>query len=165
MKKKEKKYYLPTINCCESVQSMFGSDCAHLCPCFCLFCYALPIITPQATYCFKPMGDFQHCKLDCLKCQTQGGLVLARSLVNHVLCCLCVQDRFWSSGFQLQSRCGRRIVAPVPARLSLQMVPIPAQKARQWSVPVAPTQVGTLSKSVAPLNMLGWDTKMKTIES
>lgn len=73
-----------------SVQSMLGSDYAHLCPCFCVFCYILPIITPQATYCFKHMADFQHCELDCLKYQTQGGLVLARSLVNHVLGCVCV---------------------------------------------------------------------------
>lgn len=101
------------------------------------------------------LGHFQHCDLDCLRCPTQALLVLARSLVNHVLGCLCVQDRFWSPGSQLQSRCGRRTVAPVPARLSLQMVPISAQRARQWSVPMAPTQVGTSTKSTALLSMLG----------
>lgn len=134
---------------------MFGSDYARWCPCFCLFYYILPVIIPQAAYCFKRLGDFQHCELDCLKCQTQGGLVLARSLVNHVLGCLCVQDRFWSPGSQLQSRCGRRTVAPVPARLSLQMVPISAQRPHQRSAPMAPAQVGASTKSYALLSVLG----------
>ncbi|GAA6088206.1 uncharacterized [Tachysurus ichikawai] len=115
----------------------------------------LPVITPQAAHCFKRLGDFQHCELDCLKCQTQGGLVLARSLVNHVLGCLCVQDRFWSPGSQLQSRCGGRTIARVPACLSLQMVPISAQRAHQRSAPMAQAQVGTSTKSFALLSMFG----------
>lgn len=78
--------------------------------------------------------------------------------------CVCVQDRFWSPGSQLQSRCGRRTVAPVPARLSLQMVPILDQRLRQWSVPMGPAQVGTSPKSSVLLSMLDQDTKMKTIE-
>lgn len=81
--------------------------------------------------------------------------MLARSLVNHVLGCLCVQDRFWSPDSQLQSRCGRKTVALVPARLSLQMVPIVAQRTRQWWVPMVPTQVGTSTKFSALLSMLG----------
>lgn len=154
---KSDKVWFAHNKCSESasIESTFGSDYAHLCPCFCLFCHVVPIITLHATYCFKRVGDFQHCELDCLKCQTQGGLVLARSLVNRVLGCLCVQDRFWSPGSQLQSRCGRRTVAPVPARLSLQMVPMSAQRARQWRVPMAPTQVGTSAKSTALFSVLG----------
>lgn len=118
--------------------------------------FAYSTTSCQSSHPEKPIAlNFQHCELDCLKCQTWGGLVLARSLVNHVLGCLFVQDRFWSLGFQLQSRCGRRTEAPVPARLSLQMVPISAQRARKRRVLTAPTQVGSSTKSTALLCMRG----------
>ena len=122
--------------------------------CTVLLFYTLPhlVFLPTAVPCTVTLGIQDWCgtggqKHHAIKSDGES----EKSLHSHGGCwtvfsavCVCVQGSFWSPGSQLQSRCGRRSTAPVPARLNLQMGPIQPQSRHLWSPPLALTQVHTL---------------------
>ncbi|KAL6464516.1 hypothetical protein MHYP_G00268330 [Metynnis hypsauchen] len=81
---------------------------------------------------------FSRCATGSVHQEGAGGICVSGAAVKQRAV---LKGSFWSPGLQLQSRCGRRSTAPVPARLNLQMGPIQPQRHHPWSPPLLLAQM------------------------